>query len=66
MLENNFPQIWVPGPENRGIYGNCCGTVIGWCRMRTRIHEYQLQALAMNEGYRWKKKTNSAHQDEHC
>jgi len=26
-----LPQIWVPGPENR-IYGNCCGTVIDWCR----------------------------------
>ncbi|SPE23385.1 hypothetical protein SBA2_1220002 [Acidobacteriia bacterium SbA2] len=27
MLENNFPQIWVPSP-----CGNCCGTGIVWCR----------------------------------
>ncbi|HXO96035.1 MAG TPA: IS110 family transposase [Chthoniobacterales bacterium] len=54
MRENNFPQIWVPGPENRDL------RQLLWHRhrlvqMRTRIIN-QLQALAMNEGYRWKKK----------
>jgi transposase len=54
MLENNFPQIWVPSPENRDF------RQLLWHRhrlvqMRTRIMN-QLQALAMNEGYRWKKK----------
>jgi len=54
MRENNFPQIWVPGPENRDL------RQLLWHRhrlvqMRTRILN-QLQALAMNEGYRWKKK----------
>src|SRR5260221_11051908 len=54
MLENNFPQIWVPGPENRDL------RQLLWHRhrlvqMRTRIMN-QLQALAMNEGYRLKKK----------
>ncbi len=54
MGENNFPQIWVPGPENRDL------RQLLWHRhrlvqMRTRIMN-QLQALAMNEGYRWKKK----------
>jgi len=54
MLENNFPQIWVPSPENRDL------RQLLWHRhrlvqMRTRILN-QLQALAMNEGYRWKKK----------
>src|ERR1700757_241719 len=54
MLENNFPQIWVPGAENRDL------RQLLWHRhrlvqMRTRIMN-QLQALAMNEGYRWKKK----------
>ncbi len=54
MLENNFPQIGVPGPENRDL------RQLLWHRhrlvqMRTRIMN-QLQALAMNEGYRWKKK----------
>jgi len=54
MLENNFPQIWVPDPENRDL------RQLLWHRhrlvqMRTRIMN-QLQALAMNEGYRWKKK----------
>jgi transposase len=50
MLENNFPQIWVPSPENRDQ------RQLLWHRhrlvqMRTRIMN-QLQALAMNEGYR--------------
>src|SRR5256884_7395973 len=54
LRENNFPQIWVPGPENRDL------RQLLWHRhrlvqMRTRIMN-QLQALAMNEGYRWKKK----------
>ena len=54
MLENNFPQIWVPSPENRDL------RQLLWHRhrlvqMRMRIMN-QLQALAMNEGYRWKKK----------
>src|SRR6266853_1321522 len=54
MLENNFPQVWVPGPENRDL------RQLLWHRhrlvqMRTRIMN-QLQALAMNEGQRRKKK----------
>ncbi len=54
MLENNFPQIWIPSPENRDL------RQLLWHRhrlvqMRTRIMN-QLQALAMNEGYCWKKK----------
>ncbi len=54
MLENNFPQIWIPSPENRDL------RQLLWHRhrlvqMRTRIMN-QLQALAMNEGHRWKKK----------
>src|SRR3979411_2227314 len=54
MLEHNFPRIWVPDPENRDL------RQLLWHRhrlvqMRTRIMN-QLQALAMNEGYRWRKK----------
>ncbi len=54
MRENNFPRIWVPSPENRDL------RQLLWHRhrlvqMRTRIMN-QLQAIAMNEGYRWKKK----------
>ncbi len=54
LRENNFPQIWVPDPENRDL------RQLLWHRhrlvqMRTRIMN-QLHALAMNEGYRWKKK----------
>src|SRR6202034_4386252 len=54
LRENNFPQIWIPEPENRDV------RQLLWHRhrlvqMRTRIMN-QLQALAMNEGYRWKKK----------
>src|SRR6266704_551551 len=54
LVENRFPQIWVPSPANRDL------RQLLWHRhrlvqMRTRIMN-QLQALAMNEGYRWKKK----------
>jgi transposase len=54
MREDRFPQIWVPSPENRDL------RQLLWHRhrlvqMRSRIMN-QLQALAMNEGYRWKKK----------
>jgi len=54
LLENRFPRIWVPSPENRDL------RQLLWHRhrlvqMRTRIMN-QLQALAMNEGKRWKKK----------
>src|SRR6266852_7576657 len=47
-------QTWVPSPENRDV------RQLLWHRhrlvqMRTRIMN-QLQALAMNEGTRWKKK----------
>src|SRR5579863_351661 len=54
LLENTFPTIWVPSPENRDL------RQLLWHRhrmvqMRTRIMN-QLQALAMNEGQRRKKK----------
>src|SRR5882724_3590035 len=54
LLENRFPRNWVPSPENRDL------RQLLWHRhrlvqMRTRIMN-QLQAVAMNEGYRWKKK----------
>ncbi len=54
LLENRFPRIWVPSPENRDL------RQLLWHRhrlvqMRTRLMN-QLQAVAMNEGYRWKKK----------
>src|SRR5499427_4632240 len=54
LRENNFPQIWVPDAENRDL------RQLLWHRhrlvqMRTRIMN-QLHALAMNEGYRLKKK----------
>ena len=60
MRENNFPQIRVPSAENRDL------RQLPWHRhrlvqMRTRIMN-QLQALAMNEGQRLKKKLWS----EHC
>src|ERR1700683_4707521 len=54
LLEDNFPRIWVPSPENRDL------RQLLWHRhrmvpMRTRMMN-QLQALAMNEGQRRKKK----------
>jgi transposase len=54
MTEDRFPRIWVPSPENRDV------RQLLWHRhrlvqMRTRIMN-QLQAVAMNEGRRWKSK----------
>ena len=54
LRENNFPRIWLPSAENRDL------RQLLWHRhrlvqMRTRIMN-QLQALAMNEGQRRKKK----------
>src|SRR5205807_3358828 len=54
LEEDGFPRIWVPSPENRDL------RQLLWHRhrmvqMRTRIMN-QLQALAMNEGKRWKTK----------
>src|ERR1700756_447142 len=54
LVEDRFPRIWVPSWENRDV------RQLLWHRhrmvqMRTRIMN-QLQAVAMNEGYRWKKK----------
>jgi transposase len=54
LLENRFPRIWTPNSENRDL------RQLLWHRhrlvqLRTRIMN-QLQAVARNEGYRWKKK----------
>jgi transposase len=53
MLEDRFPRVWVPSPENRDL------RQLLWHRhrmvqMRTRIMN-QLQAVALNEGVRRKK-----------
>jgi transposase len=54
LMEDRFPRMWVPSPENRDV------RQLLWHRhrlvqMRTRIMN-PLQALAMNEGRRWKSK----------
>src|SRR5271167_2878695 len=54
MLEDRFPQIWVPSGENRDL------RQLLWHRhrmvqARTRIMN-QLQAVALNEGLRCKKR----------
>src|SRR6266581_956868 len=58
LVEDRFPRVWVPSSENRDL------RQLLWHRhrlvqMRTRIMN-QLQAVALNEGYRWKKKLFSA------
>src|ERR1700758_993641 len=58
LLEDRFPRIWVPDPENRDL------RQLLWHRhrlvqMRTRVMN-QLQSVAMKEGYSWKKKLFSA------
>src|SRR3989442_2557115 len=59
MLKDDFPQIWVPSWENRDL------RQLLWHRhrmvqVRTRIMN-QLQALALNEGLRCKKRLWRAH-----
>jgi transposase len=54
LLEDRFPRIWVPSPENRDL------RQLIWhrhrlVRMRTRAMN-QIQATAMNEGVRRKKR----------
>ena len=54
LVENRFPQVWVPSVEDRDL------RQLLWHRhrlvqMRTRIMN-QLQAVAMNEGVRRKKR----------
>jgi transposase len=53
MLENNFPRIWVPTPENRDV-GQLVLHRHRLVGMRTRVMN-QLQAMAMNEGIRRKR-----------
>lgn len=53
MLEDRFPRVWVPSPENRDL------RQLLWHRhrlvqLRTRVMN-QLQAVALNEGVRRKK-----------
>lgn len=53
MLENRFPRVWTPGPENRDL------RQLLWHRhrlvqTRTQVMN-QLQALALNEGIQRKK-----------
>ena len=53
LLEDRFPRVWVPSPENRDL------RQLLWHRhrlvqMRTRIMN-QLQAVALNEGVRRKR-----------
>jgi transposase len=53
LVENRFPRIWVPSPENRDL------RQLLWHRhrlvqMRTRLKS-QFQAIALNEGVRRKK-----------
>jgi len=54
LREDRFPRVWVPNPENRDL------RQMLWHRhrlvqMRTRVMN-QLQAIAMNEGLRLRKK----------
>jgi len=54
MREDRFPPTWVPSPENRDLR-QLLWHLHRMVQMRTRIMN-QLQALAMNEGKRWKSK----------
>ncbi|HYL11417.1 MAG TPA: hypothetical protein VEV41_00125 [Terriglobales bacterium] len=49
MLKDDFPWIWVPNWDNRDL------RQLLWHRHRTRIMN-QLQAVALNEGLRCKKR----------
>ena len=53
MLENHFPRLWVPSPENRDVRQLVMHRH-RLVQMRTRVMN-QLQAIAMNEGVRRKR-----------
>jgi transposase len=53
MVEDRFPRVWVPSPENRDLR-QLLGHRHRLVQMRTRVMN-QLQALALNEGVRRKK-----------
>ena len=53
LVEDRFPQIWVPSPENRDLRQLICHRH-RLVQMRTRAMN-QIQATAMNEGVRRKK-----------
>ena len=57
LRENNFPKIWVASPEKRDLR-QLLGHRHRLVPMRTRIMN-QLQASAMNQGQRRKKKLGS-------
>src|SRR4029077_8436086 len=54
VREDKFPKTRAPSPENREVRQRQCHRH-RLVQMRTRIVN-RLQALAMNEGKRWKKK----------
>src|SRR6266567_4043392 len=53
MLEDRFPEIWVPSWEN-GDLRQLLWQRQGLVQARTRIMN-QLQAVALNDGLRWSK-----------
>ena len=53
MLENHFPRLWVPTPENRDVRQLLLHRH-RLVQMRTRVMN-QLHAIAMNEGVRRKR-----------
>jgi transposase len=53
MLENHFPRLWVPTPQNRDVRQLLLHRH-RLVQMRTRVMN-QLQAIAMNEGVRRKR-----------
>jgi transposase len=52
LVEDRFPQVWVPSPENRDLRQLLLHRH-RLVQMRTRV-KIQLQAIAMNEGLRRK------------
>ena len=54
MMEDRFPRIWVPSPENLDVR-QLVGDRHRLVQTRTRIMN-QLQAPEMKEGQRWKSK----------
>jgi len=53
LLEDRFPQIWVPSWKNRDL-GNCSGT--GTAGAGAHPDHESMQAVALNEGLRCKKR----------
>ncbi len=65
LLENRFPRIWVPSPENRDLRQLCFRHRHRLVQMRIADHE-STAGGGVERGLSLEEKTVQANEDEHC